>query len=135
MRTATDIFLKRKKLRKKLHSAVFDYGKSQITENCKHWITQIERKQNCVFLCKTESGDLRGCPNAKECRDFENRYTNIDLEEKYKKLSTDDDYLARNYRDLFILNWVLGESEPSFISVFLTRINSFFRGIFKSERA
>ena len=126
MRTRREVLEKRKKLRKRLHKAVFDYGNQQITDNCKFWVSDISGNSKCVYNCVTnhEEASLRDCPCADKCLDFSNKYTPELLEEKYLKMADDNVYLARNYRDLFILNWVLEESEPDWVEKLILKIDA-----------
>ena len=117
MRSRREVLEKRKKLRKRLRKAVFEYGEKRITDNCTYWVSSISGCDKCVYnsLRTNENTSLRGCPSAEDCPDFVNRYTEKDLEDKYLKMCDDEVYLAKNYRDLFILNWVLEDSQPDWL--------------------
>lgn len=114
MRSKKEIIAKRRKLRKRLRKAIYDYGTTENRENCRYWVPGIDKKERCVYN-ELESPDgekgLRCCPEEGPCLNFKRKYTNEDLEKRYLDRVNDQVYLANNYRDLFILNWVL-EDEP-----------------------
>lgn len=119
MRSVKEIIKKRKKLRNRLLRALIKQSQQKKTENCKFWITDLPEPCKCVYpKINDVKGETRDCPNAKECPDFQAKWGTKDVHEKYLRLKDDDAYLARNFRDLFILNWVLGqeveEKKPSF---------------------
>lgn len=128
MRSRREVLEKRKKLRKKLRKAVFEYGQKRITDNCTYWVSSVSGCDKCVYnsIRTNDNNSLRGCPNAEICPDFSNRYIEKDLEDKYLKMCEDEVYLAKNYRDLFILNWVLEDSEPDWLEKFVLFIDGVY---------
>ncbi len=108
MRSRREAVAKLKKLRKRFRKAIFDYGQQKETDNCKYWVSSIPGTDKCVYLA---GGSLRPCPSSCTCPDFETKYTEQDLQEKYESLVMDNEYLARKYRDLFVMNWLLSD-EP-----------------------
>ena len=110
MKTVKEIIAKRKKFRKRLKKAIFDYGTACNTGNCRYWVDSLPGEKRCSFI-SGDAEDLRACPGAESCIDFECKYTEADLIAKYDSLVTDNLYLAKNYRDLFVLNWVLEDEE------------------------
>lgn len=138
MRSQKEVFEKRKKLRKRLKKAVYDHGRVRCKENCSYWLSSAPGEDKCIFNSMRGERDVpqyRGCPDATICSDFTNRYTDEDLENKYLGLVDDQIYLAKNYRDLFILNWFLEPAEPdfweklhNFVSSAKKRLIKFFKG-------
>ena len=126
MRSRREVLEKRKKLRKKLRKAVYDYGEKRITENCSFWVSGISGCDKCVYNSvkyPSQDNNLRPCNDASLCPDFKNKYSEKDLEDKYLKMCEDEIYLAKNYRDLFILNWVLEDSEPDWLEKIVNAVN------------
>ena len=114
MRSLKEIIKKRKKLRARLKEALKTQSSLKIKDNCKYWVPSIAEEAKCVFNKVNNNGDCRTCPNSENCADFTKRWTDADIDAKYETLSKDKNYLARGYRDLFILEWVLeGENEEA----------------------
>lgn len=106
MRSPKEVIRKRKKLRRRLHNALYIQSKQKKKENCKFWTQAMPEPCKCVYP-SLNNQPPRECPNAVECPDFKNRWGASDVEERYLRLVNDNNYLAKNYRDLFILNWML----------------------------
>lgn len=110
MRDIKEIKGKQRKLRRKLHSSLTKQSKEKSKDNCKFWIKDMPEPCKCVFPALNNALP-RECPNALECGDFVSKWGNKDVHEKYLRIIHDDNYLARSYPALFIINWVLDEKE------------------------
>ena len=113
MKSKQEIKKQQRKLRQRVRKSVYKRGTEHRTDNCVYWLPEANpngKDARCVYARQHGGGDLRPCLNALSCTDFSCKYTEEDLHEKYLNMITDQANLAQNFRDLMIINWVLGAS-------------------------
>lgn len=97
------------KLRDLLHRAAERHirrGMVACPENCKHAPVLAGKVQPCP-KCMANPGE----PCKTRLR-FEQRHTYDELQEQFKTLAKNKEWLVRNLRDVAMLLWVIGELEP-----------------------
>jgi len=119
VKTPGSVKRKIKTLRHRHLKNLYKRGLERAVRNCRHFGyrraidgSETFRVGMCLLPC--EDGGFQFCQHmddVEECPDFELAQTKEEIKAEFNKIMENPDLLAKCYRDLYVLEWVL-DGEP-----------------------